>query len=71
MNDDFNTPEAYSVLFDLAREVNRLKSEDMNKANGLAAMLRKLAKVLGLLEQDPEAFYKVVLKQTMLVRLKN
>lgn len=56
MNDDFNTPEAYSVLFDLAREVNRLKSEDMNKANGLAAMLRKLAKVLGLLEQDPEAF---------------
>ena len=29
MNDDFNTPEAYSVLFDMAREVNRLKSEDM------------------------------------------
>lgn len=56
MNDDFNTPEAYSVLFDLAREVNRLKSVDMNKANGLAAVLRKLAKVLGLLEQDPEAF---------------
>ena len=28
MNDDFNTPEAYSVLFDMAREVNRLKSED-------------------------------------------
>jgi cysteinyl-tRNA synthetase len=27
MNDDFNTPEAYSVLFDMAREVNRLKSE--------------------------------------------
>ncbi|MBG2876558.1 cysteine--tRNA ligase [Proteus alimentorum] len=56
MNDDFNTPEAYSVLFDLAREVNRLKSVDMNAANGLAAVLRKLAKVLGLLEQEPEYF---------------
>ncbi|OAT34760.1 cysteine--tRNA ligase [Proteus myxofaciens] len=56
MNDDFNTPEAYSVLFDLAREVNRLKNVDMDKANGLAAVLRKLAKVLGLLEQDPEHF---------------
>lgn len=56
MNDDFNTPEAYSVLFDLAREVNRLKSVDMNAANGLAVVLRKLAKVLGLLEQEPEHF---------------
>ncbi|MEQ5227028.1 cysteine--tRNA ligase [Proteus cibi] len=56
MNDDFNTPEAYSVLFDLAREVNRLKSVDMNAANGLASVLRKLAKVLGLLEQEPEHF---------------
>lgn len=56
MNDDFNTPEAYSVLFDLAREVNRLKLVDMNAANGLAAVLRKLAKVLGLLEQEPEHF---------------
>ncbi len=27
MDDDFNTPEAYSVLFDMAREVNRLKAE--------------------------------------------
>ena len=29
MDDDFNTPEAYSVLFDMAREVNRLKAEDI------------------------------------------
>ncbi len=56
MDDDFNTPEAYSVLFDLAREVNRLKAEDMTAANGLAARLRELAGVLGLLEQDPELF---------------
>lgn len=56
MNDDFNTPEAYSVLFDMAREVNRLKAEDPQAVDAMAAELRKLAKVLGLLEQDPELF---------------
>ena len=56
MNDDFNTPEAYSVLFDMAREVNRLKSEDMAAANALASHLRKLSSVLGLLEQEPDLF---------------
>ncbi len=46
MDDDFNTPEAYSVLFDMAREVNRLKTEDAAAANAMAAHLRKLAAVL-------------------------
>lgn len=40
------------MLFDMAREVNRLKGEDMAAANGMAAHLRKLSSVLGLLEQD-------------------
>lgn len=56
MDDDFNTPEAYSVLFDITREVNRLKSEDISAASQLAAELRRLAGVLGLLQQRPEAF---------------
>ncbi|MCL2899582.1 cysteine--tRNA ligase [Brenneria tiliae] len=56
MDDDFNTPEAYSALFDMARDINRLKTEDPHAANQLASALRKLAKVLGLLEQDPEVF---------------
>ncbi|MFJ5477628.1 cysteine--tRNA ligase [Pectobacterium carotovorum] len=56
MDDDFNTPEAYSVLFDMAREVNRLRAEDIQAANQLASALRKLSGVLGLLEQDPEQF---------------
>ena len=56
MDDDFNTPEAYSVLFDMAREVNRLKAIDTDAANALAASLRQLADVLGLLQQDPEQF---------------
>jgi cysteinyl-tRNA synthetase len=58
MDDDFNTPEAYSVLFKLAREVNRLKNEDRAAANSMAATLRKLAKVLGLLQQQPEQFFQ-------------
>ncbi|EJL85984.1 cysteine--tRNA ligase [Pantoea sp. GM01] len=56
MDDDFNTPEAYSVLFDMAREVNRLKSEDKAAADALAAKLRQIANVLGILQQDPEQF---------------
>ena len=58
MNDDFNTPEAYSVLFDMAREVNRLKTEDMEAASKLGALMRELADVIGILYQDPEAFLK-------------
>ena len=56
MDDDFNTPGALAVLFEIAREVNKLKTEDMAKANGLAVRLKELASVLGLLYQDPEAF---------------
>ncbi|WP_150539470.1 cysteine--tRNA ligase [Actinobacillus vicugnae] len=56
MDDDFNTPGALAVLFELAREVNKLKTEDMAKANGLAVRLKELAGVLGLLYQDPQTF---------------
>lgn len=56
MDDDFNTPEAYSVLFDIAREVNRLKKKDHAAASGLATELRNMASVLGLLTRDPEHF---------------
>ncbi|QBH27464.1 Cysteinyl-tRNA ligase [Vibrio vulnificus] len=58
MNDDFNTPEAYSVLFDMAREINRLKTEDLANASALGALMRELADVIGILHQDPEAFLK-------------
>lgn len=56
MNDDFNTPGALAVLFELAREINKAKSENSAEANRLASRLKQLAGVLGLLEQDPEAF---------------
>lgn len=56
MDDDFNTPNAISVLFEMAREINKLKGEDKTKANQLAARLRELGDILGLLQQDPENF---------------
>ena len=50
MNDDFNTPVAVSVLFELAGEVNRTRSPHA------AALLKGLAATLGILQQSPRAF---------------
>jgi cysteinyl-tRNA synthetase len=58
MDDDFNTPVALSVLFDLARELNRLKGSDPKLAMAAGAQLRELGAALGLLGNDPEAFMK-------------
>ncbi|GGP50759.1 cysteine--tRNA ligase [Shewanella saliphila] len=58
MDDDFNTPEAYSVLFDMVREINRLKLTDMAAASALGVSLKQLTDVLGLVSQTPEAFFK-------------
>lgn len=57
MDDDFNTREALAVLFDLGRQVNRaLESGEQAAAASTAAELRRLAGVLGLLQQAPDAF---------------
>jgi len=53
MDDDFNTPVALAVLFDLARELN--KAEDKRV---LASTLKQLAAILGLLQDNPDAFLK-------------
>jgi cysteinyl-tRNA synthetase len=58
MNDDFNTPVALSVLFDLVREINSVKQTDTARASKLAALLKQLSSVLGLLTDDPENFFK-------------
>jgi len=50
MDDDFNTPEALAVLFELANDVN--KSRDPAQAG----LLKALGGVLGLLQRDPETF---------------
>ena len=56
MDDDFNTPEACAVLFDMVREVNRLKESDLGAAASLAARVQQLADVLGVLQLEPDAF---------------
>ena len=53
MDDDFNTPEAVAVLFDLANEVNKGRSEKG------ARLLKSLAGILGLLGRRAEAFLQV------------
>jgi cysteinyl-tRNA synthetase len=50
MDDDFNTPEAIAVLFEIANELNRTHSAQH------ATLLKSLAGVLGLLEREPNAF---------------
>ncbi len=57
MDDDFNTPVAISVLFDLARELNKSKANSANNQS-MAATLKHLASVLGLLQDDSETFLK-------------
>ncbi|ALM52489.1 cysteine--tRNA ligase [Halomonas huangheensis] len=58
MDDDFNTPEALSVMFDLARELNRARQDNPEQAPVLARELKRLGSVLGLLQQSPAAFLK-------------
>ena len=58
MEDDFNTADAMAVLFDLAREINRQAGEELDTIAALAGQLRLLGAELGLLQQDPEAYFK-------------
>jgi cysteinyl-tRNA synthetase len=53
MNDDFNTPEAIAILFELVNEINKAEGETKRD---LARELKQLAKLLGLLEREPQAF---------------
>ncbi len=58
MNDDFGTPEACAVLFDLVREINRLRDSDPEAAAGLAGRLRELGEVLGVLQLEADDFLR-------------
>ena len=58
MDDDFNTPEAISVLFDLAHEIHRARAVEPDRARALAGTLRALGAVLGLLGADADAWLR-------------
>ena len=60
MNDDFNTPDALAVLFDLAREINRLRSsQQLEKAIQYGRLLKHFGWILGILQDPPERFLKL------------
>ena len=65
MDDDFNTPEALAVMFELAREVNRAKQEQPDEAARLGGELKQLGAILGLLQQAPQIFLKGTQQQGM------
>ena len=62
MDDDFNVPEATSVLFDVARDLNKAKTEKSDTAADLAGVLVKLGATLGILQQVPQDYLQGSLK---------
>lgn len=54
MEDDFNTPEAFAVLFEIAKDINR--EQDAATKQRLANTLKFLGSILGLLQSEPEAY---------------
>ncbi len=58
MDDDFNTPEALAAMFDLTREINRTRNQDEVAAAALAAELKSMGSVLGILQDDVETYLR-------------
>lgn len=56
MNDDFNTPVALSVLFELTNLANTVKEENFNLYSQYASLILELGNILGILTRKPEAF---------------
>jgi cysteinyl-tRNA synthetase len=58
MDDDFNTPIAVAVLFDLARDINKVRTDDPAQAAALGALLRSLGGILGILQRTADDYLK-------------
>ena len=58
MQDDFNTPEALATLFELVREINRVRADDEATAASLGALLRQLGDLIGILQSDAESYLR-------------
>jgi len=56
MDDDFNTPKAIALMHELVREINRLDDKTTERVQYLAATLRHLGEILGLLQDSPQAY---------------
>ncbi|MES9936509.1 MAG: cysteine--tRNA ligase [Sedimenticola sp.] len=58
MDDDFNSPEALATMFEMVREINRVRAEDEQQAAALAAELKRMGAILGILQDDAESYLR-------------
>jgi cysteinyl-tRNA synthetase len=57
MHDDFNTPKAIAVLFEIAKHINSLKESDLPEASSFGALLLELAHSLGLMNITAKQYF--------------
>lgn len=70
MDDDFNTPVALSVLFEIAHEIQRLREQSqLEQAAAFAALMKKLGALFCLLQNDPETYFQGNIDSTELVKI--
>jgi cysteinyl-tRNA synthetase len=62
MDDDFNTPIALAVFFQLAKDINKAKGSDLQLASRLGSILSQLGAVIGLLQDSPDDFLQGKIK---------
>ena len=58
LNDDFNTPKALSILYEIAKQINIERTNNPNKASALSIQLVELGNYLGILEYDADEYLK-------------
>ena len=59
LNDDFNTPMALSILFEIAKQINIERITNPEKAGALSSQLVKLGNYIGILEYNAEEYLKL------------
>ena len=59
LNDDFNTPMALSILFEIAKQINIERTTNPEKAAALSSQLVKLGNYIGILQYNAEEYLKL------------
>lgn len=58
LNDDFNTPMALSILFEIAKQINIERTTNPKKASALSSQLVKLGNYIGILNHNADEYLK-------------
>ena len=58
LDDDFNTPIALSILFEIAKHANTERKNDKNQAGALSELLKKLGNHIGIMQHDADDYLK-------------